>query len=226
MILKAIVYLNLIVGVALLSWSVGLYTQKLHWIDRAGPTGEKIEGEITTLKAEIEGLMTESRIASHAWGSAYTLLTDTEKTRLERKRVLDTRLEWARKGDPKRVGFYTDELIPGTALIDTEKLGPAIKGPDGQPLRGADTLSQTIIANDQEMLNAIKEIEKLKLEQEQLQKREKLLQLKVDRDTVILDNLKNEQAYLAAFEVNWLEQLGTVQRRRLQLMKRLTEFQQ
>jgi len=225
---KLLVFLNLIVGLAMLSWAVGLYTQKLNWLDHTSAEGEKVEGEITQLKAEIDQLTLEARIASQGWGLAYEALGDAEKSRDDRQKAFDQRLVWARTGNRMAMGggFFRDEFLPGSGLIDTDKLGAPIKGPDGNPLRGAETLTQTIEANNQATKTALDAINKLRLEQQQLQKDEKLLQAKVDRQAVFYDNLANEIRYLEAFEINWYEQLGTVQRRKAQLTKRLSEFQQ
>lgn len=221
---KILVYLNLLAGMAIVSWSVGLYTQKLGWLDHTNSAGEKVEGEITKLKAEIDALTTEAKIASQIWGAAYARLNNTEAQRDARKAVYAQRLTWARTGDNTGRGFFRDVLYPGSGLINTEQLGPVINGPDGQPLRGADTLTQTIEANNQATTGYLKEIEDLQKQQRAFQTEEKLLQAKLDKHAVFFDHLLNEQQYLESFEVNWLEQLGTVNRRKAQLMNRMMEY--
>lgn len=221
---KLLVFLNLLIGLAFLSWSVGMFTQKLDWVDRTNMAGEKVEGEITKLKAEIDVLTLEAKHASASWGVSYTALEEIETTRENRKGVFAQRLVWAHTGDPMRRGFFLDVLIPGSGLINTDTLGAVINGPNGQPLQGADTLSETIEANNKITAGYIADIEKFKLQQRENQTQEKLLQEKVDRHAAFFDQLLNEQRYLEAFEINWYEQLGTVNRRKAQLMKRMMEY--
>lgn len=221
---KMLVFLNLILGMAFLSWSVGLFTQKVDWLDRTNFAGEKVEGEISRLKSQIGQLTLQARIASASWGTAYEELTKVEKEREDRKTAFAQRLVWARTGDPMGRGFFQDQLLPGTGLINTEQLGPVINGPDGKPLRGAETLSQSIEANDKTVEQYIKDIADLKRQQKEEQRSEKLYQLKLDKHAAFFDQLLNEQIYLEAFEINWSELLRTVSRRKTQLLERLMEY--
>jgi hypothetical protein len=220
---KLLVYLNLLLGMAFLSWSVGLYTHKIDWIDRTNAAGEKVEGEISRLRIEIDGYLIQDRVASKGWGDTHEALKDAEKTREDRQAVFATRLKAAR--DNPMNAFYMDVFIPGTALVAVDKQGAEIKGPDGLPLRGSETLLEQALKNDKETTNFLKSSDTLKKDQNVLQQQEKLLQERVNRHSTIYDNLLNEQRYLETFEINWYEQLITVQRRKTQLQKRLAEFQ-
>ena len=110
---KLLVYLNLVAGTAFLAWSITLYTQRIEWIDRQVPGGEKVEGELTRLKAEIDEQAAAVRLTTKAWGDALGRLAKVEIDRVKRKDELARRLELARN-DPEG-GFFADVLLPDPA---------------------------------------------------------------------------------------------------------------
>ena len=106
-----------------------------------------------------------------------------------------------------------------------DQKGPALLGPDQKPLKGADTLLAAAAKNNQDADAAVAAGVALRKEIGDLGQEEIKLQARVVRHSDFYQNLLDEQRYLKSFEINWYEQLGTVQRRLRQLDARLKEFQ-
>ncbi len=223
---KLLVFLNLIVGTAILSWAVGVYTQRVEWIDRTPEGGEKIEGEITRLRAEIERQAARAALATREWGPRYKALAAYEPFRDQRQAEFARRLAEARTG---AAGFREQLYLPDPAdpaktlsLLDTAKEGNPVKGPPGdKPLQGVVPLEATYEANRKEAERLAKESYDLVKASEALGREAEVTRLRVDKQKAVYEELLDEARFLEAFEVNWYEQLVTTQRRKAQLENRL-----
>lgn len=231
---KLLAALNLVAGVALVTWSVSAYSQRPGWFD---PVPEAVDRGSTpesfaSLKAEADEWARTANVASGSWGAAREALGKAEADRDARRRAYAERVAWAHTGNPKdknKAGFFADVLEKAEtgktlARIDIKSVGKAIIGPDDQPLRGVDGL----LAN---LTNDTKEVERLALqiadhrrEYDRLSRDireddERLAKMLTVRDAVLA-----ERFYLAAFEVNVYEARETVLRRQRQLNLRLREL--
>lgn len=226
---KLLAFLNLIVGMGIVTWSVAVYTQRPGWFNPPPDFVEKGQSPLTfeSLKVEIEGLGRTAVAASAAWGDAHKELEEREATRLDRKAKLAERLGWARKGNPGAKGapgFYELEEDEKTKLFKLDALGPTVKGPDGQPLRGADTLLADFNRDSKEVVRLLDDTLKLRQEAAQLGTLVVAVEGRLLKQNEIRENLQTELLFLAAGEVNVYEQRETVLRRKKQLVGRLAVF--
>src|SRR5205085_7511587 len=108
---KLLAFVNLIVGLAILTWSVSLYAQRPVYFEKveAAP-GQNVE-TFAQLKEDIDALGRAASAASAQWGGQLKRVQDLEKLRADRRKGLDERLAWTRTGNPNDkdnpgAGFY------------------------------------------------------------------------------------------------------------------------
>ena len=134
---KLLAFVNLVVGVSLLAWAVSVYANRADWVDRKSDT-DSTEGEITTLKKEIDRLQKSVVDANAAYGQRRRPpWRPAETQRTYRKRKLDARIAEARQGT-----FKVQKTFPNNpAFVNVDdNAGDPILGPDNKPLRGVDAL--------------------------------------------------------------------------------------
>lgn len=225
---KLLAFLNLLVGLGILSWSMIVYTQRPGWND---PVPESIsQGQnpenFASMKAEIESLGRMATAASGNWGKQRKMLEDLEVRRAQRQDMYKERLTWARTGNKKDNGngFYEPVYEKDSGMLDLTTVGAPIKGADNLPLKGAETLLANYIADVDEVAKLSEQIvmqrkEFANLSGQILQTESKLLKVGEIREAV-----QSELFYLASFEVNVYETRETVLRRKKQLDDRLKEL--
>jgi hypothetical protein len=229
---KVLALVNLIIGIALVSWSVSLYVQRPAWFDPKpeGVSPGHSPQTFAQLKDEIDTLGRAAAAASANWGAQRKRLEDLEARRASRLKGFAERLEWARNGHPMskdQTGFFEPVYESDTGLIDlTAPLGDPVKGPDELALKGADRLGTTLLADVNEVVKQAKASsasrdEFAKLGVNILQVESRLLKMGEIRDSV-----QAERFYLETFEVNVYETRETVLRRKRQLAARLAELGQ
>jgi len=234
---KLLVVLVLVAGLAMLTWSVGVYVQRPTWFapvakDRVPQPFD--QNTFAELKTEITTLQESVKIASDAWGVQRTLLENREIIREKRRQRFAERLRWARTGNPADLidpadknsgkGFYQPVVDPVTLLYDVNKLGPAVKGTDGTPLRGAETLLAAIDQDVETIVKLNKEIEAKRDEYTKLSADLLLLEARSIKMGEIRDSVQAELFFLSTFEVNVFETRETVLRRERQLRARLKQL--
>ena len=247
---KLLVFVNVFFSVGLLAWAVSLYTNRIDWLDRAGADG-KVDGQITTLKKEIDRLGKATTDAQAGYAGKRYLLANAEERLDTRNRVFVRRLEQARNGRFK-VQITEDKGAFGEGVmyvIDRE--GPDILGPDNKPLRGLKPLQDEFAAevrtieqlqNGKGVLTEAQwaEIAGGQLGLPQLQELTPNLgigdlrrlhsvlsdliardELAVVKQKAIEVNLRDEAVYLSEKRINWLAELQTLERRKKQLVGRI-----
>jgi len=226
---KLLAYLNLIVGLGILSWSVSVYTQRPNWFGEIPESvGPKQNPEsFKQMKAEIDALAQTAKAASANWGTQRKILEELEKKRVERLRVYEERLAWAKNGNPKDNGngFYEPVYEKDSNLLDVNAApGAPIKGTDNLPLKGSEKLLANFQKDVKEVVdhedNIVKQRKKFKVISEEVTRTEERLRSITD----IRDSVQAELFYLATFEVNVYETRETVLRRKKQLVGRLSEL--
>src|SRR5918994_531438 len=100
---KILAFVNLVIAMAMLSWSVSTYSLRPGWFDAKPeggyPTGREAEN-FAQLKEEIDNLGRAAVAASAEWGAQRTRLEGLESVRATRQKGYAERLEWARNGKP------------------------------------------------------------------------------------------------------------------------------
>jgi hypothetical protein len=227
---KVLAFVNLIIGIALVSWSVSLYTQRPAWFDAKPESVSPGHSPQTfaELKDEIDSLGRAATAASAGWGAQRKRLEDLEARRAERLKGYAERLDWARNGHPKntdQAGFFEPVYESATGLTDlTAPLGDAIKGPDDLPLKGADKLGADLIRDVNEVVKQAKVSSAARDEFAKLGGTILLTESKLLKMGEIRDSVQAERFYLATFEVNVYETRETVLRRKRQLVGRLADL--
>lgn len=234
---QVLVFANVFIAVGLLAWAVSIYTNRLSYFD--GKDGDTaVKGQFAQYTEEIKRLSDGIQLAQGSYVSAMDGLITMEQQRAFRADVLSRLMdEVAKPGNPTaefRVApRHTESDLKG--LIDVYKYStmnpfPPATNLRGQPLKGFGRLQQ-------EMTNLLKD-EKDKSEQiRKFREDTNKLSLEIYDDgtksgvqsevfkmKVILQNLGDEELYLADSQVNWEEQLRTLKIRKEQLLRRLSEF--
>ena len=237
---KLFAVLTLVVGLGILTWSVGIYVQRPGWFEKP-PEGGVDKGNspvgFEALKAETDALVRSSQLASEAWGTHLKLLDDREKVRAARKAAYAERIVWAHKGHPKDKvdkdnpaspgkGFYEPVVDPATKLYDLTKVaglpkGKAVLGTDGVPLPGLDGLLNSLVGDVTAMQDLNAQIKKQRETYADLQAKTRDVETRGEKMTVIRDSVLAELFFLSTFEVNVFETRETVRRRQVQLRDRL-----
>jgi hypothetical protein len=240
---KLLVFANLVFGVGAATWAAAVYTQRPGWFDPAPEAGTRGETPPTfaALAAEIDTLGKAAASAGAAWAAQHDRLVRAEDTRAVRQAKMfggvvggakvPGLLAVARTGGYPKAGdaaFFNLKIDPATKLLDLDpnpaEKGVAVLGPDGQPLRGADTLLQRFNDDAAAITRAAAASKKLRAEQQQLGGVVADLEVRVLKQREIRENLRTEAAYLAGFEVNAAGQLDWAKTRRDQLARRLAAF--
>jgi|ERR1700722_11002478 hypothetical protein len=225
---KLLAFVNLIVGLGILSWSVSVYTQRPYWFgpipDSVGP--RQNPESFAQMKAEIDALVETAKNANGNWGTQRKILEDLEKKRIERRNLYEERLNWARNGNPKDGGngFYEPVYEKDTGLLDLTTVGAPIKGSDNLPLKGSEKLLvnfqndvNDVVKFEQQIVTRRKDFEKISKEVTRTEERLRSM-------TDIRDSVQAEKFFLETFEVNVYETRETVFRRKKQLVGRLAEL--
>jgi hypothetical protein len=228
---KILTFVNLVIAVAMASWSVSTYTTRPGWFDPKPegpyPSGKEVEN-FAQLKEEIDSLGRTAIAAGSEWGAQRARLEGLETLRATRLKGYAERLEWAREGrdpkDPKSPAFFEPIYEERSGLLDLTSVGDPILGDDKQPLRGVNKLGSTTSADVAAIEQSSKEITKQRdqfktIGAQILDTETRLLKMGVIRDAV-----QAELFHLASFEVNVYETRETVLRRKRQLVGRLAEL--
>jgi hypothetical protein len=240
---KVLVFVNLVGGIALLTWGATAYANRVDWVDRKTDT-ETVEGEITRLRKEIDRTTKSIADAQAAYATRAAILTKTENDRDTFKQKLDQRINEARAGT-----FRVQNTYPNSPFVNLDQQGEPILGPDNRPLEGVDTLrkrfddqvrdavlhrrgEQPVQPAEWNNLPALLEpgrfatlgIDDLRTLHGRLSDQIALVETAVTKQRDILTNLKDEAAYLADSRVNWEARLRTLERRQKQMEDRLREL--
>jgi peptidoglycan hydrolase CwlO-like protein len=219
---KVLVFLNLFVAIALVTWATSLTANRLDWVSRTeGET--KIEGEIPRLAREINALGKQVAEASGTYGQADRALAEAEsgidpgrEGRDRRRAVFAARLSDANNGR-----FYTQLQIPNKVLIDVTRQGPAVIGPGGLPLEGVEKYQLRLenARKDGQLYDT--QIVKLRQQFAELSAQIEDTDTRITIQREILANLGDEDKFLKSLQVNWDEDLRTLQTRQQQLQRRI-----
>jgi hypothetical protein len=243
---KTLVFVVLVIAVGICVFATATYTQRRPWF-MPTPEGGVDKGNyfvtFALLKTEIDALGNAATAASGAWGANLRELEAKEKLRADRQaRMFGVRnadgsvktkglLDFARQGNPKpgepaadAPGFYRLKEDPATRLLDLTDLSATDPGPDKVPLRGADQLLARINADAKAQVDLAAQSQKLRQRQKELSGEIAILDTQVAKQRVIRDHQLNEAAYLAAFEINLVEQRQIVGSRQRQLVEEMKRF--
>ncbi|MBX9624598.1 MAG: hypothetical protein K2X82_12390 [Gemmataceae bacterium] len=236
---KLLVFLNLVLGVGAATWATAVYSQRPAWFDPPADAAAKGGGPLTFkgLSAEIDTLGKAAASAGAAWNAQYARLTKAEDVRAVRQQKMfggggaKGLIEVARVGGYPKAGpaaFFNLKEDPATKLLDLDpnpaEKGVVVLGPDGQPLRGADTLLERFNADAKAANDLAGQSAELRKEQAKLGLVVAADEARLLKQLEIRENLRNEAAFLAGLEVNGAAELDTVVARRGQLERALSPF--
>jgi hypothetical protein len=245
---KTLVFLNLVAAIGAAVWATALYTNRpSYFVDIKESSIDKGNAPRTfpQMTAEIDARTRAANLAAANWGAQVKALQAAEAIRSDRHaRMFGTYpdgtrpagvkglIDYAHEGgmpDANGGGFLNLVEDPATRLLD---LSPSLKdaasfkkvvvhGPDDQPLKGTDTLLDQFTKDAAEAEVQAFLSKKLRGELSLLGTRIVLVQSQVLKQREIRDNLNNEAAYLANFEINATLNKETYETRQRQLLERL-----
>ena len=248
---KLLVFVNLVFGVGAATWAAAVYTQRPAWFDPAPDGGTPkgaVPGTFAGLSAEIDALTRAAESAGKGWSDQYARLTRAEALRASRQAKMfgggkgkEGLLDYARAGDypPARAlakgkgkdydpAFFHLKEDPATKLLNLDpnpaEAGVVVLGPDGQPLRGADTLLARFNADAKAIADAAAESKKVRAGQKVLGEEATVFEGRVLKQRQIREDVRVEAAYLAGVEVNAVADLDWARTRKTQLTRRLAAF--
>lgn len=235
---KLLVFVNLVLGVGAATWATAVYGQRPGWFD---PPAEAAKGTAPLtfkgLAADIDALGKAAASAGASWSAQYARLTKAEDVRAARLQKMyggggaRGLVEVAHAGGYPKAGqaaFFNLKEDPATRLLDLDpnvaEKGVVVLGPDGQPLRGADTLLERFNADAKAANDLAAQSAELRQEQAKLGLVVAADEVRLLKQRDIRENLRNEAAFLAGLEVNVAAELDTVATRRGQLVRALAPF--
>jgi hypothetical protein len=236
---KLLALLNLVAGLGILTWSVGVYVERPGWFADPDAAVDKGSSPVTfkQLKIETDALTRGAGVASEAWGTHLKTLEEREKLRAGRRVAYAERLRWAHKGNPKDAadptnpkspgkGFYEPVIDPATDLHDLTLVaglpkGKAVLGTDGNPLPGLDGLLDSLSGDVTEIQNLNAQIMEARKEFDKISANVVATEIRAIKMNEIRDSVQAELFFLSTFEVNVFETRATVIRRERQLRDRL-----
>jgi hypothetical protein len=230
---KLLAFLNLFVGLAIVTWATTEYALRPGWFD---PVPERVEKgnepvNFAMLKQETEILGRAADAASGLWGENLKVLRKAERDRDNRRKMYTQRLAWIQKGNPNKGGAASgkdsstlqlyDEAADGTV---TTVLGDPIIGPDNKPLKGVENLLANFSKDVQEVERLALQNAKHRRDYDELSKQILQEDARLDAMLVIRESVQSELFFLATFELNVYETRTTVFNRKRQLTQRLSEL--
>jgi hypothetical protein len=225
---KALAFVNLLIGMAMLAWSVTVYTQRPAYLDAKAESISPGQRPviIAQLKEDIDNLGRQAAAASAAWGTGRKALEDLEAKRAERRKAYEDRLEWAKNGNPAkdRAGFFEPAYDPDTGLLNLTAPGEPILGPDKLPLKGVAQLGGQYKADVDAVVKYAKSLDASRDELKTIGTDILGVETRLRKMVTIRDSVQAELFHLATVEVNVYETRETVHRRKRQLTGRLDDL--
>jgi hypothetical protein len=231
---KLLAFLNLVVGLGIVTWSVSVFANRPLWNETAIPDvvekGQSPES-FAIFKQEIDTLGRAATAANQSWGADRKRLETAERRREGRLKGYETRLAWARGGnkDAGGAGFFQpvyekDAAGKDTSVLDLTKLGAPIVGSDGQPLKGADTLLASFSKDVEIVKGLIDQIADVRGQIKTISGDIDLEETKSQKMTAIREAVQAELFYIAPFELNVYANRGTIMDRKRQLEQRINDL--
>jgi len=222
---KLLVFLNLIVGIGFAVGATATYAERPVWFTPPTEGVEKGQAPYSfgPLKTEIEANGNTANAALRAWSLHWRALQTAEKLRDSRRVEIAKLLDTARN-KANGPAFFNLPEDSATKLLNLTALNDAVKGPDGQPLLGSDTLSTRFDNAVAKTIELAEQSKKARERQKALTAEIVLIEGRGIKQLEIRDELRNQAAYLASLEVNVTEMRDTTYRRKLQLIRRLETF--
>jgi len=221
---KALVFVNLVVAVGLLTWAVSAFAGRLDYVQKAegaAPGDEDPFADDTSnldrLQRKVDKLTKAIQGAQAGYARSAQAVTDAELVRDFRADRYAALLRDARTGTIKSLVF-----LPRSALVDVTAAGQPILGVDNQPLKGLEAVQNEIVQalRDGDRFLALSEqrrndFKTLSGEIEGLERR-------VVAQKEIAARLADEHDYLADRRTDWDEWVRTLARRKAQIQGLMT----
>jgi hypothetical protein len=234
---KALVFVNLFVGMALFAWAMSLYSNKLAYFDQKDAE-PPVEGLFTKLKREVDELTPAVTASQIAYARKAEQARALEQERLFRRDKLNDRLALVRQGDDERIIFRMPlpqpandpllrdlpEPIRAPALFDVRQDGPPVKSARDRDLQGLGYLRSEMAKSVKEEKDTVLRIREARKKLDELNTEMDKTQVEVFAQKVIRLNLIDQRDFLGDARINWDEQLKTLERRQTQLNARLAEM--
>ena len=235
---KAMVFINLFVGVGLFAWAVSLYANRLDYFDRKDAE-PPVEGLFTRHKKEVDELSAIAATAQTTYARKAEQARTMDGIREFRLGKLGDSAEFVRKGDDAKIIFRQYVLLRGPlspefadlgaapALIDVKPAvqPAAVKNTRNGELQGLGYLKSRMADAIKEEKDTIARIRQSLKKLEDLSDEANALQVELFAQKRIRDNLGEERQFIGDSQINWDEQLKILERRKKQMEDRLVGLQ-
>jgi hypothetical protein len=212
---KLFVFLNVFIAVALLTWAVSLYTNRVDWTE-ARDGDVKVTDRIVQLQKAIVSARDTYTLTRSPTAPAEASLGLFRNS-------LAARLTQAQKGE-----FY--ELFPDGRTLDLASTTPIkaiTKKPDGteRQLPGVDVLQAELLDSVKQAATHVETITKARTERAGFSDETLAFNANANRMKELLKEMASEKVDLQDNRINWDAQLATLSKRNDQLAKRLKELE-
>jgi len=232
---KLFVLVNAVFSVAVMTWAIMAYVNRMDWATVEYQDGKKLDDRIKELAAAIKSVQA-------SYGPAQTLTAQAEAD-LEhrRKRIADRRLEGETGTFYTQYTEPTDKVKPTVEDTRDDPEGPLvfsyrqiwgklpdekqIKGVDKAKIKGLKVLQTELNAQIADAVTYSDELAKSIEEHNRLAKELGEFKVKIERQGRIRTELTDERDYLSDARVNFDEQLVTLTKRNRQLAGRLATYE-
>src|SRR5437879_6199549 len=239
---KWLVFINVTLSLIFLAWAVGLYTNQVHWNTPPSDGGQRVQGMIEELNAEIKQLLDARNSAEERWHSGGALVRALENERPQRNAYYATLLRSVTQGDVAQIKPPVQQLeIAANGGVVAKLNGRPPYLLDGQPALSIagyrDALTQRsaqIDATHKEVTGIIGETEKLTRQingaeppggGERVTAEQKGLRGVLADEQKAAHKLRLEQEYLHSPITNFMIDTQLLKKRRAALTARLGELQ-
>ncbi|MGL4423463.1 MAG: hypothetical protein ACRCZF_22595 [Gemmataceae bacterium] len=234
---KWLVFANLFIGFGLFTWSFSLYTNRLDYFDRKD-ANPPVDGLFSQLKKQIDELTATSATAQANFARRAEQARAMDAVREFRSDRLNAMAAQVRVGDDEKILFRQYPLIKSPLIPEFPELGlmpaltdvkpavipAAVKNTRNADLQGLGFLKIEMGKAVKGETDTILRIRESRKKLDSLNDEAIATQREVFAQKGIIENLKEQKKFLGDSQVNWDEQLKTLERRKTQLLVRLEQL--
>jgi hypothetical protein len=241
---KVLVFLNLVLSIVFVAWAVGLVTNQVPWSTPPSTDGQRVQGMVDELRAEIDRLTRSSggrsaRDAADAnWAAGVAELNRLERDRPTNQRFYQDLLRSARQGGVQGIDPPVQQLQFQNNQLVLNRTGRPPVAFDGRPALSVAGYEQAKQETLQKFQQAQAEVQQLSEEEKKLTLQivgtkppgqaitpeEKGLRLQLAELDALVKNLQLEQQYLRSPLTYFTLQTEQLRRRQAALAARMDEL--
>jgi hypothetical protein len=238
---KWLVFINVSLSLVFLAWAIGLYTNQVNWNTPPSDGGQRVQGMVDELKAEITQLQAARDSAEERWHTGSVLVRALENERPQRNALYASALRSVQQGDVAQIRPPVRQVqIAPNGAVDLRIANWPPYQIDGQPalsLTGYRAALQErhaqIDDTHKQVTAVIGETERLTRQingidppggGERVTAEQKGLRLVLAKEQDVASHLRLEQEFLRSPITNFMIDTQLLQKRKAALTGRLGEL--